>query len=168
MERLTWQLLLPSSALHPGRKMLGLQLCCCRPLGSRAALACVHAAAWGWLAVRLRWACSSRRPQAVRPMGLVYPCWISVPTLGPRSLGLLVCSSETGLLRLGTAWRDGLRQRDSRQSVCHLKHSFSRHILRTSSCISLVHICGLTAPAYTEAAVQPRREQRRTHKERTS
>ena len=151
----------------------GRAVCCCRPLGSRAALARAHAAEWGWLAACLRWARSSRRPRAVRPMGLVYPCWISVPTLGPRSLGLLVCSSETGLLRLGTAWRDGLRRRDSRQSVCHLKHLFSRHVLRTSSCISPVRICGhhagvLTAPACREAAVQPRREQRRTHKERTS
>lgn len=46
----------------------------------------------------------------MRPVGLVYPCWISVPMLGPWSLGPVVCSSETGLLRLGTAWRDGLRR----------------------------------------------------------
>lgn len=45
----------------------------------------------------------------MRPVGLVHPCWISVPTLGPWSLGLVVCSSETGLLRLGTAWRGGKR-----------------------------------------------------------
>ena len=66
-------------------------------------------------------------------------------------------------------WTTG---RDSRQSLCHLKHSFSQHVLRTSSCISLARICGhhagvLTAPAYREAAVQPRREQRRTRKEET-
>ena len=53
----------------------------------------------------------------MRPAGLVHPCWISVPTLGPWSLGLVVCSSETGLLRLGTAWR-GVQRGETPDRAC--------------------------------------------------
>lgn len=68
-----WWLLLPSSALHPGRKTLGLQplngadaregpLLSRASWGAKPALARVHAAEWAWLAAHLRWARSSRRP----------------------------------------------------------------------------------------------------------
>lgn len=42
---------------------------------------------------------------------------------------------------MGIGWSDEIRGRNSRQSLFHLKHAFSQHVLRTPSFIDPAHIC---------------------------
>ena len=69
--------------------------------------------------------------------GLACHCCVGVTALGPLCLGLFVCLSETGLIRLVDCleiWNEG---RNSRQSLLHLKYSSSQRVLEPS-----IHLSG--------------------------
>lgn len=69
--------------------------------------------------------------------GLACHCCVGVTALGPLCLGLFVCLSETGLIRLVDCLERWNERRNSTQSLLRLKHLSSQCVLRAQFSFTL-------------------------------